>query len=166
MITIIYYSIEFDRDDELFATAGVSRRIKVFEFSTVRYFLHRFFYYWIWMNIESILFYGGPFHIGGSMLWYPDCCKPMSVNVDEDVPNCAAYLRILAIEALLFSKPLLIISSKQSIFYWLMDVWDLLIMNTFGYLSPCRMDLLSNGFVPYTIGACMEWIIRHCMSWF
>ncbi|KAK4369736.1 hypothetical protein RND71_009211 [Anisodus tanguticus] len=29
------YSIEFDRDDELFATAGVSRRIKVFEFSSV-----------------------------------------------------------------------------------------------------------------------------------
>ena len=28
-------SIEFDRDDELFATAGVSKRIKVFEFSTV-----------------------------------------------------------------------------------------------------------------------------------
>ncbi|XP_030544321.1 E3 ubiquitin-protein ligase COP1 isoform X1 [Rhodamnia argentea] len=28
-------SIEFDRDDELFATAGVSRRIKVFDFSTV-----------------------------------------------------------------------------------------------------------------------------------
>ncbi len=28
-------SIEFDRDDELFATAGVSRRIKVFEFATV-----------------------------------------------------------------------------------------------------------------------------------
>ncbi|KAF3772146.1 E3 ubiquitin-protein ligase [Nymphaea thermarum] len=27
--------IEFDRDDEFFATAGVSRRIKVFEFSTV-----------------------------------------------------------------------------------------------------------------------------------
>lgn len=30
-----YYSIEFDRDDELFATAGVSRRIKVFDFSSV-----------------------------------------------------------------------------------------------------------------------------------
>ncbi|CAI9783952.1 unnamed protein product [Fraxinus pennsylvanica] len=29
-------SIEFDRDDELFATAGVSRRIKVFEFSSVK----------------------------------------------------------------------------------------------------------------------------------
>ncbi|KAJ7562876.1 hypothetical protein O6H91_03G087500 [Diphasiastrum complanatum] len=29
------YSIEFDRDDEFFATAGVSRRIKVFEFATV-----------------------------------------------------------------------------------------------------------------------------------
>lgn len=28
-------SIEFDRDNELFATAGVSRRIKVFEFSSV-----------------------------------------------------------------------------------------------------------------------------------
>ncbi|KAL5729877.1 RING-type E3 ubiquitin transferase [Ranunculus cassubicifolius] len=28
-------SIEFDRDDELFATAGVSRRIKVFDFSSV-----------------------------------------------------------------------------------------------------------------------------------
>ncbi|XP_022720667.1 E3 ubiquitin-protein ligase COP1-like [Durio zibethinus] len=31
----IVSSIEFDRDDELFATAGVSRRIKVFEFSLV-----------------------------------------------------------------------------------------------------------------------------------
>ncbi|XP_047950210.1 E3 ubiquitin-protein ligase COP1-like isoform X2 [Salvia hispanica] len=31
----IVSSIEFDRDDELFATAGVSRRIKVFEFSSV-----------------------------------------------------------------------------------------------------------------------------------
>ncbi|XP_050206741.1 E3 ubiquitin-protein ligase COP1 isoform X2 [Mercurialis annua] len=31
----IVSSIEFDRDDELFATAGVSRRIKVFDFSTV-----------------------------------------------------------------------------------------------------------------------------------
>eukprot|EP00246_Nothoceros_aenigmaticus_P016554 TRINITY_DN7609_c0_g1_i1.p1 TRINITY_DN7609_c0_g1~~TRINITY_DN7609_c0_g1_i1.p1 ORF type:complete len:682 (-),score=135.45 TRINITY_DN7609_c0_g1_i1:325-2370(-) len=31
----IVSSIEFDRDDELFATAGVSRRIKVFEFATV-----------------------------------------------------------------------------------------------------------------------------------
>ncbi|KAL3627435.1 coatomer subunit alpha [Castilleja foliolosa] len=31
----IVSSIEFDRDDELFATAGVSRRIKIFEFSTV-----------------------------------------------------------------------------------------------------------------------------------
>ncbi|GAB4826528.1 coatomer subunit alpha, variant 2 [Ancistrocladus abbreviatus] len=31
----IISSIEFDRDDELFAIAGVSRRIKVFEFSTV-----------------------------------------------------------------------------------------------------------------------------------
>lgn len=28
-------SIEFDRDDELFATAGVSRCIKVFDFSSV-----------------------------------------------------------------------------------------------------------------------------------
>lgn len=28
-------SIEFDCDDELFATAGVSRRIKVFDFSSV-----------------------------------------------------------------------------------------------------------------------------------
>ncbi|XP_017978848.1 PREDICTED: E3 ubiquitin-protein ligase COP1 [Theobroma cacao] len=31
----IVSSIEFDHDDELFATAGVSRRIKVFEFSSV-----------------------------------------------------------------------------------------------------------------------------------
>ncbi|XP_072982430.1 E3 ubiquitin-protein ligase COP1-like isoform X1 [Typha latifolia] len=31
----IVSSIEFDRDDELFATAGVSKRIKVFELSTV-----------------------------------------------------------------------------------------------------------------------------------
>lgn len=31
----IVSSIEFDRDDEFFATAGVSRRIKVFDFSTV-----------------------------------------------------------------------------------------------------------------------------------
>ncbi|THU69712.1 hypothetical protein C4D60_Mb08t17270 [Musa balbisiana] len=31
----IVSSIEFDRDDEYFATAGVSKRIKVFEFSTV-----------------------------------------------------------------------------------------------------------------------------------
>ncbi|KAL6975666.1 coatomer subunit alpha [Sarracenia purpurea var. burkii] len=31
----IVSSIEFDRDDELFATAGVSRRIKVFDFSSV-----------------------------------------------------------------------------------------------------------------------------------
>ena len=30
-------SIEFDRDDELFATAGVSRRIKVFDFSSVSF---------------------------------------------------------------------------------------------------------------------------------
>lgn len=31
----IVSSIEFDRDDQLFATAGVSRRIKIFEFSSV-----------------------------------------------------------------------------------------------------------------------------------
>ncbi|XP_059624519.1 E3 ubiquitin-protein ligase COP1-like isoform X2 [Cornus florida] len=31
----IVSSIEFDRDDELFATAGVSRRIKIFEYSSV-----------------------------------------------------------------------------------------------------------------------------------
>ncbi|XP_057764957.1 E3 ubiquitin-protein ligase COP1-like isoform X2 [Salvia miltiorrhiza] len=31
----IVSSIEFDRDDELFATAGVSRQIKIFEFSSV-----------------------------------------------------------------------------------------------------------------------------------
>ncbi|KZV58491.1 hypothetical protein F511_11951 [Dorcoceras hygrometricum] len=31
----IVSSIEFDRDDELFATAGVSRRVKVFDFSSV-----------------------------------------------------------------------------------------------------------------------------------
>ncbi|CAN0914377.1 E3 ubiquitin-protein ligase COP1 [Linum grandiflorum] len=31
----IVSSIEFDRDDELFATAGVSRRIKVFDFASV-----------------------------------------------------------------------------------------------------------------------------------
>ncbi|KAI3789456.1 hypothetical protein L2E82_02252 [Cichorium intybus] len=31
----IVSSIEFDRDDEMFATAGVSRRIKIFDFSTV-----------------------------------------------------------------------------------------------------------------------------------
>lgn len=35
-LTMFYCSIEFDRDDELFATAGVSRCIKVFDFSTVR----------------------------------------------------------------------------------------------------------------------------------
>jgi hypothetical protein len=35
LIFFLYCSIEFDRDDELFATAGVSKRIKVFEFSTV-----------------------------------------------------------------------------------------------------------------------------------
>jgi len=35
LIFLLYCSIEFDRDDELFATAGVSKRIKVFEFSTV-----------------------------------------------------------------------------------------------------------------------------------
>lgn len=33
--TMCVCSIEFDRDDEFFATAGVSRRIKVFEFATV-----------------------------------------------------------------------------------------------------------------------------------
>ncbi|KAL0290041.1 UNVERIFIED_CONTAM: E3 ubiquitin-protein ligase COP1 [Sesamum angustifolium] len=33
--SFLYCSIEFDRDDELLATAGVSRRIKIFEFSTV-----------------------------------------------------------------------------------------------------------------------------------
>ena len=33
-----YFSIEFDQDDELFATAGVSRRIKVFDFSSVGYY--------------------------------------------------------------------------------------------------------------------------------
>lgn len=33
-------SIEFDRDDEFFATAGVSRRIKVFDFSTVCHIYH------------------------------------------------------------------------------------------------------------------------------
>jgi hypothetical protein len=32
---LLYCSIEFDRDDELFATTGVLKRIKVFEFSTV-----------------------------------------------------------------------------------------------------------------------------------
>nr|GFA96870.1 hypothetical protein [Tanacetum cinerariifolium] len=32
--TNIVSSIEFDRDDEMFATTGVSRRIKVFNFST------------------------------------------------------------------------------------------------------------------------------------
>ncbi|KAG6523816.1 hypothetical protein ZIOFF_013703 [Zingiber officinale] len=35
LTTFTRYSIEFDRDDEFFATAGVSKRIKVFEFSTV-----------------------------------------------------------------------------------------------------------------------------------
>ena len=35
-LTAFYGSIEFDRDDELFATAGVSRCIKVFDFSMVR----------------------------------------------------------------------------------------------------------------------------------
>jgi len=29
LIFLLYCSIEFDRDDELFATAGVSKRIKV-----------------------------------------------------------------------------------------------------------------------------------------
>lgn len=38
----IHYSIEFDRDDELFATAGVSKQIKVFEYSTVRHALFFF----------------------------------------------------------------------------------------------------------------------------
>ena len=33
---LFLFSIEFDRDDELFATAGVSRCIKVFDFSSVR----------------------------------------------------------------------------------------------------------------------------------
>jgi len=32
---LFLFSIEFDRDDELFATAGVSRCIKVFDFSSV-----------------------------------------------------------------------------------------------------------------------------------
>jgi hypothetical protein len=35
ILIFVKCSIEFDRDDELFATAGVSKRIKVFEFSTV-----------------------------------------------------------------------------------------------------------------------------------
>ncbi|CAN6803950.1 unnamed protein product [Brassica oleracea] len=35
---LFLFSIEFDRDDELFATAGVSRCIKVFDFSSVRTF--------------------------------------------------------------------------------------------------------------------------------
>jgi hypothetical protein len=35
VLIFLQCSIEFDRDDELFATAGVSKRIKVFEFSTV-----------------------------------------------------------------------------------------------------------------------------------
>lgn len=34
-MTFLNCSIEFDRDDELFATAGVSRRIKVFNYATV-----------------------------------------------------------------------------------------------------------------------------------
>lgn len=33
---LFLFSIEFDRDDERFATAGVSRCIKVFDFSSVR----------------------------------------------------------------------------------------------------------------------------------
>lgn len=37
-LTVSHCSIEFDRDDELFATAGVSRRIKVFDFSSVSWF--------------------------------------------------------------------------------------------------------------------------------
>ncbi len=43
-------SIEFDRDDELFATAGVSRRIKVFEFATVYYEL--FYGLWSCMHVD------------------------------------------------------------------------------------------------------------------
>ncbi|CAM6088169.1 unnamed protein product [Calypogeia fissa] len=35
IVSSLLRSIEFDRDDEYFATAGVSRRIKVFEFATV-----------------------------------------------------------------------------------------------------------------------------------
>ena len=35
-INVSKYSIEFDHHDELFVTAGVSRRIKVFDFSLVR----------------------------------------------------------------------------------------------------------------------------------
>jgi len=38
-------SIEFDRDDDLFATAGVSRRIKVFDFSAVRWMTFNFYFY-------------------------------------------------------------------------------------------------------------------------
>lgn len=40
-----YCSIEFDRDDDLFATAGVSRCIKVFDFSAVRWMTYYFYYY-------------------------------------------------------------------------------------------------------------------------
>lgn len=38
-------SIEFDCDDDLFATAGVSRRIKVFDFSAVRWMTFNFYFY-------------------------------------------------------------------------------------------------------------------------
>jgi len=44
-LTMFYCSIEFDRDDELFATAGVSRCIKVFDFSTVRFWFKVLFYF-------------------------------------------------------------------------------------------------------------------------
>lgn len=44
-LTMLYCSIEFDRDDELFATAGVSRCIKVFDFSTVRFWFKVLFYF-------------------------------------------------------------------------------------------------------------------------
>lgn len=43
--TMFYCSIEFDRDDELFATAGVSRCIKVFDFSKVRFWFKVLFYF-------------------------------------------------------------------------------------------------------------------------
>lgn len=42
-LTTFYCSIEFDRDDELFATAGVSRCIKVFDFSMVRSWFQELF---------------------------------------------------------------------------------------------------------------------------
>ena len=38
---LFLFSIEFDRDDELFATAGVSRCIKVFDFSSVSSFTYQ-----------------------------------------------------------------------------------------------------------------------------